>query len=233
MTDQPEALDLETVAATAAYAAHRKYRDYANLDDLRQEAWLWILEHPARVEKHQEDGHPRAAGWLISEVIRALEVSCRREKALVDGYEAHDESFYGRGMVALALPAVLAGTTEPPARAEAATRSKTDPSEGLTWLAVLADAQRAWEGADLTNAQRDLVVAYYGGDASQADLGRTAGVTASAVARRLERALDRMVDFLGGPKPGCPRGCQECEGSEWDWRSEALRKRPGVRQEAA
>lgn len=170
-----EKLDLGIVVASAVKRTLGFYPE-ADRNDLSQEAWLWLYDHPARVERDADK--PKTASWRLTRDLGAhLGDICRREKAQALGYKPEDEYRYGKAMVALALPAAIAGTTEPPTFVREEIAKRTDPSEGGNWMALLADMGMAWEHADLTEQQRELLVDYYCEDMTQDEIANMIGIT--------------------------------------------------------
>ena len=113
---------------------------------MNQEAWLWIYDHPNRVER--DDVDPELLALTDPRGGMACGQLWRRRSAHRLGYEASDQYSYGRAQIALALPAVVSGTRSP-AWAQQEIAQRTDPSEGGNWLALLADMTQAWEKSGL------------------------------------------------------------------------------------
>lgn len=214
-----EKLDLGIVVASAVKRTLGFYPE-ADRNDLSQEAWLWLYDHPARVERDADK--PKTASWRLTRDLGAhLGDICRREKAQALGYKPEDEYRYGKAMVALALPAAIAGTTEPPTFVREEIAKRTDPSEGGNWMALLADMGMAWEHADLTEQQRELLTDYYCRELTQSEIADAIGSTQQAVGGRIRAATAKVVDYLGGPA---------AQDLDEDWIDTRLRERPGARR---
>lgn len=214
-----EELNLEAVVASAIKRTLGFHPD-ASREDLSQEAWLWLYQHPARVERDAD--RPKLTSWrLIRDLCGHLGEICRREKAADTGSKPEDGYRYGKAMIALALPSVVAGTTEPPAFAREEIAKRADPSEGGNWLALLADVGKAWDHAGLTEQQRELLVDYYCRDMTQSEIADMIGTTQQAVGARIRAATGRLIDYLGGPAP---------QDLDEEWIETRLRERPGARR---
>ena len=218
MTTNDE-LNFDVIVATAVKRTLGFYPE-ADRNDLSQEAWLWLYDHPARVERDADK--PKTASWRLTRDLGAhLGDICRREKAQALGYKPEDEYRYGKAMVALALPAAIAGTTEPPTFVREEIAKRTDPSEGGNWMALLADMGMAWEHADLTEQQRELLVDYYCEDMTQDEIADMLDVTHQTVSNRLKASTKKLIDYLGGPA---------AQDLDEDWIDTRLRERPGARR---
>ena len=215
-----EQINLESIVRAAVKrASEHHWRDMSR-EDMSQEAWLWIYEHPNRVEREDVDTELLAYG-LIREVGSHVGAIAQKERAHRLGYEASDQYAYGRAQIALALPAVVSGTTEPPAWAQQEIAQRTDPSEGGNWLALLADMTRAWEKSGLTEQQRELLTDYYCEDMTQEEIADMLNVTHQTVSNRLKAATRKLIDYLGGPAP---------QDLDEEWIETRLRERPGARR---
>src|SRR5665647_3078528 len=94
MTPEEQFAELFPIAKAAARAVYGGNRDYVYVDDLIQEAMLWLLEHPKRVEHaHLPDGGiywPR----IVSEVCKVLNAYVGKERLEAQGYEPFEHYAY-------------------------------------------------------------------------------------------------------------------------------------------
>lgn len=82
---------------------YRRYRRIVHMDDLRQECWLWAVEHR---------GWTRQAltvsdAYLVRRLRGVAERYARKEKAARGGYSADDEMYYSTATIANLLPEAL------------------------------------------------------------------------------------------------------------------------------
>lgn len=223
-------VDVDIIIASAATAVARKYAGYVDRDDLVQEGWLWWYEDSSdrrSVDKLVAEGTTRKAAWLVQRrVWRAMEKFARTEKAAQSGYSTADEAFYSSHAICSILPAVLLEDPEVGPLVEGVTGgrragdivAKTDPAEGGTWMAMYADVTQAWETADLSDEERDTLIALFEDQYTQSEAATKLGVTQGAVSKRLHSALRKLSEALGGATPW----------DRSDETEEALRRRPGT-----
>jgi len=199
---EQEPLDIEAVIGAQAYAASVRYGANVDKEDLQQEAWVWVLEHPGKMKEHRDNENPQLAAYEFGKDIwDVLDRYARREKAQRAGYQPEDELFFSDAVINVVLPSVLKGDPTPPVRDGERVANTSDPAEGGTWLATYLDVKRAWESADLTGPQRDLLASYYRDGMTQAQVADALGVTQQSVAKRLKNARGKLIDRLGGREP--------------------------------
>ena len=96
MTPEEQFAELFPIAKAAARAVYGGNQDYVDVDDLTQEAMLWLLEHPKRVKHaHLPNGGiywPR----IVSEVCKVLNAYVGKERLEAQGYEPF-EHYVQRG----------------------------------------------------------------------------------------------------------------------------------------
>jgi RNA polymerase sigma factor (sigma-70 family) len=217
-----EVLDIESVVRSQAAKTARRYAGFVEADDLAQEGWVWIIEHPQKVKVHQETEEVSLAAYRLGQDLwKAMESYARREKASASGYEPEDELYFSHSLINLVLPSVLKDDPTPPVQAGERVANTSDPAEGGTWLATYLDVKQAWEKAPLTEAQRDLLEMYYFEEATQQEIADDLGTTQQTVAKRLKAARRKLIDRLGGPEP-------KEYNTEHDSRPGVKRNEPGI-----
>lgn len=205
--------DVGAAVASAARQTAWLFPGFVDREELEQEGWAHFLAHRDRYTQ----GDPAYAQHNGVRALRGvMSAYARRQKAASLGYEPGDEFFYHRTLVEALLPAVVLGDRERPVLGSPERAAKGDPAEGGEYVAMRADVEMAWERADLTEAQRRLLVDYYVAGFSQEEMAQALGVARQTVGRRIHRAVRVLVDFLGGQRP--------VEGDEWIDRR--LRERP-------
>lgn len=197
-----EVLDIDSVVNSQAYKTARRYAGFVDADDLVQEGWVWILEHPKNMKAHQENEETALAAYRLGQDLwTVMESYARRQKAAASGYEPEDDIYFSDALINLVLPAVLKDDPTPPVQAGERVANTSDPAEGGTWLATYLDVKQAWEKADLTGVQRDLLEQYYFQEATQHEIAEHLGTSQPTVNKRLKSARRKLIDQLGGPQP--------------------------------
>lgn len=199
-TQQP--LDVAAVIGAQAYACKLRYPGIVEQEDLEQEAWVWVLEHPDRVKEREETEDSSLGAYRLGQDLwKVMDAYARREKAQRAGYQPEDEIFISDAVINVVLPSVLKGDPTPPEREGERVANTSDPAEGGGWLATYMDVKIAWEKADLTGRQRDLLVSYYRDGYTQAQVADALGVSQQTVAKRLKYARGKLIEKLGGREP--------------------------------
>lgn len=198
------------VVSSIAYEFSRKYR-MVDVDDLRQELWVWFLTHPNKVT-HWHDLHDKKQSTkLVARSLRnAAKDYCQKEKARSVGFRVEDNYYYDKNMLESFIPAVLTGNKEAPMMNDLSVSNvKKVASEGNNWPAICSDIEKAI--SKLNKEQRDIVFLRY---ASGYDLGAIAfalSISQDAVRMRVNRALRNMLNYLGGNYPRKERDYTEEE----------------------
>lgn len=96
LTDQ----ELRT-AERVAVDSVRRYRDYVEHEDVRQELLLWMYQHEEKVREWRAG---RGYQSLNISLRRAAKKYCEREKSQKVGYHTDDNAYYGFGTLKDYLP---------------------------------------------------------------------------------------------------------------------------------
>jgi RNA polymerase sigma factor (sigma-70 family) len=187
------------MVGSIAYEFSRKFH-MCDADDIRQELWVWFLEHPNKV-KLWEAIDVRQSTKLIARSLRnAAKDYCQKEKARAVGYKVEDNYYYDREVVELLLPAVLRKDLNAPAMTDLGfTKAKKVASEGGNWFAMMADIDKALER--LTQEQLSIVYLRFGDGCDNVTLAKELSITEDAARMRVNRALNNLLNFLGGTRP--------------------------------
>ena len=202
--------DYEGVVASIAYEFSRKYR-MVEIDDLRQELWVWFLSHPNKV-KHWHDVHDKKQSTkLIARSLRnAAKDYCQKEKAKSVGFRVEDNYYYDKNMLESLIPAVLTGNREAPAMNDLSVSNvKKVASEGNNWPAICSDIEKAI--SKLSKEQQDIIILRYASGFELAVIASELSISQDAVRMRVNRALKNMLNFLGGNYPRKERDYTEEE----------------------
>jgi RNA polymerase sigma factor (sigma-70 family) len=189
----------ENLVAMIAYEFSRKFH-MCDADDIRQELWIWFLEHPNKV-KLWETLEGKQSTKLIARSLRnAAKDYCQREKARAVGYKVEDNYYYDREVVELLLPAVLVGDLTAPSMAELGfTKSKKVASEGGNWFAMMGDIEVGLN--KLTAEQSSIIYLRFGEGCDNASLATELAITEDAARMRVNRAVNNLLNYLGGSRP--------------------------------
>lgn len=202
--------DYEGVVASIAYEFSRKYR-MVDIDDLRQELWVWFLTHPNKVKVWHDIHDKKQSTKLIARSLRnAAKDYCQKEKARSVGFRVEDNYYYDKNMLESLIPAVLTGNREAPAMNDLSVSNvKKVASEGNNWPAICSDIERAI--SKLNKEQRDIVILRYASGFELAVIASELSISQDAVRMRVNRALKNMLNFLGGNYPRKERDYTEEE----------------------
>ena len=202
----------ENMVGTIAYEYSRKFH-MCDADDIRQELWVWFLEHPNKVNTWEEIDLKQSTKLIARSLRNAAKDYCQREKARAVGYKVEDNYYYDREVVELLLPAVLRRDLNAPAMTELGfTKAKKVASEGGNWFAMMADIDKAL--SRLTREQLTIVYLRFGDGCDNASLATELGISEDASRMRVNRAINNLLNFLGGSRPRKERDYTEEEADE-------------------
>jgi RNA polymerase sigma factor (sigma-70 family) len=191
--------DYDGVVSSIAYEYTRKYR-MVEIDDLRQELWVWFLTHPKKVKHWQTELDSKQSIKLIARSLRNAAKDCQKEKAKVVGYRVEDNYYYDKQLLENLLPAVLTGVREAPVLSDLSyTNVKKVASEGNNWPAMCSDISKAYN--KLTKEQQGMIFLRYASGLEIGAIASELSITVDAVRMRINRALKNMLNYLGGNYP--------------------------------
>ena len=187
------------VVAAIAYEYSRKYH-MCDADDIRQELWIWFLEHPNKVKTWEQLEGKQSIKLIARSLRNAAKDYCQKEKARAVGYKVEDNYYYDREVVEALLPAVLRGDRVAPAMNDLGfTNSKKVASEGGNWFAMMADIERGL--ARLTHEQLTIIYLRFGDGCDNATLAKELDISEDASRMRVNRAVNNLLNYLGGQRP--------------------------------
>lgn len=194
---------VSAVALQAARAVRKRYPN-ADTDDLTQVGLMWCVAHPRKLREYVSGEQP---GKLYVALHNHVKAYARNDRAEREGYVLEDDAFYSKRMLKGdgTNPGLLhyvwdrENWEKPPTRGEGAGRSKGDPAEGGTWLAIMVDVDKALKSLDV--ADYNLLRTHFKFGETYEEMTIGAVVSKTTVATRIDRAVARMQDFLGGSKP--------------------------------
>ena len=194
---------LPIIAGTCIETAKR-YGTYG-LDraEAEQECWLWIGEHPAKLEEWME-AEPEKWTRLLARTLRnEMRDYGEKCKAEALGYHIDDLVYYSKKQLPPLLEAVFnesAWIHPETSGDEPARRGAGDAATGGNWVATLADVSRA---VDLLKQEdRDILKMFHEPPVwTNKDAAKYLGLSEQVMSYRHDRALGRLLRELGGPKP--------------------------------
>lgn len=171
----------DMVDRVARYVWH-KYSDWAGLEDIEQELWLWWFTDQVRLGE-MFDEKPNLVRHMM---FCAATDYARRQKAWYCGYEPSDHYYYSKGMLRSLLPSVFGGDI-----ASEGGCSVDGPrgQSGGNLDTMLIDVKAALETLD--EPDRQTLFHVYGQWADKP--------TRSPAYDRAQRLLRKLQDALGGP----------------------------------
>lgn len=202
------------IVGVIAYEFSRKFH-MCDADDIRQELWIWFLEHPNKVKVWEQLDNKQSIKLISRSLRNAAKDYCQREKARASGYKVDDNYYYDREVVELLLPAVLRKDKVAPALNDLGfTKNKQVASEGGNWFAMMADIERAL--VRLTHEQLTIIYLRFGDGCDNVTLSKELDVTEDAARMRVNRAVNNLLNFLGGSRPRRERDYTEEQVDEQD-----------------
>lgn len=168
------------IAKTASWIT-RRYKQWVDPEDVRQEMWTAVLQRKDKLDKME----PRDLARILEDAGIAY---CRKEKAARSGYSEDDEAFYSQRIIMMMLPyAVATGPIESKPVNDATEKLARKGASGVSfeWETTVADMRSAFK--QLPPWRRKLLTAYVDGyDTNRGNLYKAV------------RAMQRK---LGGRRP--------------------------------
>ena len=186
MSDQTE--ELTKIAGIAASKVYQRYRDYVTREDLVQEALLWLLEHPHRVERAVLADGSRAISQVVKELTAPLVRYAKAEQDAAIGPVEEAQEFYTSEWIEYVLPGVFDRWFRPHAV------ESGDLSEDL-WSAMVADLEKAVNAVS-TNEDRRVLFARSVGGWSWQRFSDEYGQSRTTWQRRYRAAMARLAEWL-------------------------------------
>jgi RNA polymerase sigma factor (sigma-70 family) len=189
----------ENLVGGIAYEFSRKFH-MVEAADLRQELWVWFLEHPNKVKTWEALDEKQSVRLIARSLRNAAKDYCQKEKAHAVGYRVEDNYYYDRQVVERFLPAVMRGDlTAPSLKDLGFSNNKQVASEGGNWFAMMADIERALR--KLTDEQRVILYLRFGDGCDNTTLAKELSISEDAARMRVNRAMNNLMNILGGSRP--------------------------------
>lgn len=188
---------VERSAHAVAKSVARRHIGYVEYEDLKQEAYLWMLTKPERVNKLLDAESPSVLNKALDRVMTKYAMRQRIEK---DGTEHGDYFYYTETVVTELLPEALDGADaadSSPSDLNGRIRSGKPANERNDRAAMVADVQVAYSRLD--DYDKHLIHSKFsGGGVTDEVLGALTGQPQQTVNYHVHRAIRRMVQALGG-----------------------------------
>ena len=188
------------VVDAVALEYHRKF-DIVEISDLRQNLWLWFVEHPNKLKEWEAKGEKDAKNLIYKSLRNQAIDYCQKWKAKSVGYDVSDLYYYAPEVVEAILPAVL--------RQEFGVTHKlnlgrigrpTAPSEGGNMMVLMLEIDYAYY--KLSKDDRRILFMKHAQSMDFKEIANVLGLGSEDSARmRHFRAINRLIRKLGGNKP--------------------------------
>ena len=189
----------ENLVANIGYEFSRKFQ-MVEVSDIRQELWVWFLEHPNKVKTWEALDGKQATKLIARSLRNTAKDYCQKEKAARVGYRVEDNYYYDRELIEMLLPAVLRGDVVAPALTEMGYQStKKVASEGGNWFAMVGDINRGLH--KLSSEQYYVLCLRFEEGNDNATMAKELEISEDAARMRVNRALNNLINYLGGERP--------------------------------
>lgn len=199
----------DQLVAHIAYEFSRKFH-MIDADDVRQELWIWFLEHPNKVKTWEALDGKQSVKLIARSLRNAAKDYCQKQKAQAVGYRVEDNYYYDRELIEALLPSVIRGDLVAPSIQELGyITGKKVASEGGNWFAMVADIQRGF--AKLDEKQMSMLYLRFGDGCDNKTFANELGISEDAARMRINRSVNNLINILGGSKPRRERDYTEEE----------------------
>jgi DNA-directed RNA polymerase specialized sigma24 family protein len=198
------------LAPSVAGTIYRRYKNYVERDDIKQECMAWAMTRTAYITEQMsepnEERRKHNEQRIAYQMRRVAERYARKEKASKSGYQTTDEAYYESAGIGQLLPFVIASVIDGTVLEQVQQmvqdgqpKGKSSPAEGGNLLATLIDIKRGYLALDV-DEQKLLRLRHH----ESATLQQIAAVMECAVStadRRCNNAMRKLIEQLGGPSP--------------------------------
>ena len=198
------------LASSVASTIYRRYNQYVERDDIKQECLTWALTRSQylidQLSEPDTDKRKHNEQKIAWQMRRIAERYVRKEKAVKSGYFINDEAYYERVTVGQLLPFVIASVQNDTVIEVAQhmvqdgqPKGKSSPAEGGNLLAMLIDIKKAYLLLEVED-QVLLRLRHFDSFTLKQIAGQLECAVSTAV-RRCSNALRKLIDNLGGVSP--------------------------------
>ncbi len=188
----------EPIAAAKAGKVARLYQGIVETGDVINHLWVWMLEHPEKMQEFCDESNETLAGFVL--MVEAKRY-CKQEKAGRAGYSTQDEYYYTVPVLRELMADVFdhEGWALQSVSSDGQPKAKADPRMSNERLVMLADVAQSLQSLPQRHYNVLVWVYKYGYDDEL--LGRELDCTPEAAQKRTERALVALQRALGGIDP--------------------------------
>ena len=198
------------LAHSVANTIYRRYKNYVERDDIKQEILTWALTRHAylalELSELDTDKRKHNEQRIAWQMRRVAERYARKEKASKSGYQISDEAYYESATVGQLLPFVIASVLDGTVLEQAQQmiqdglpKGKSSPAEGGNLLVSLIDIKRGY--LKLEADDQALLRMRHHENYTLQQIAQVLECATSTADRRCGNALNRLKDLLGGPSP--------------------------------
>ena len=191
------------IATWAARTTHRKYKTYFDIEDVKNEMVVWMLNHTKKIqgwlESEDPEEHKAGVKKLGKSLRRQADKYCRRAKAQAVGYHLEDEAYYSPTILAEILPFVWYEVAETRNGSKPRVSGGGNPAEGGTFVVQLIDVRKALTKLE-PNDRMILHMKFYE-DLTFQELAHNLEISDTTAHRKVNGALRRLSRELGGQSP--------------------------------
>jgi len=184
-------------------------------EDLEQDLWVAALEETDQLGRHAEAGNTAAVRTVLASaarrVLRKEEREQRERKALLAGYETHDEEFYSVGALKRLLPMWLDATANGGELPDSPPKGREQPGKVSggsgtygEYTATMVDVDRAF--GSISPAKQKILERYFSypqgsGGWTHTEISSAMGMKPHELSSRVYHALSALQRELGGQNP--------------------------------
>ena len=198
------------LASSVANTIYRRYKNFVERDDVRQECYAWALSRSsyinfqlAEVDTDKRRHNEQRIAWQMR---RVAERYARKQKAAKSGYQTSDEAYYESATVGQLLPFVIASVVDGTVLEQAQQmiqdgqpKGKSSSAEGGNLLAMLIDMKQAYLKLEIED-QTLLRLRHHDNFRLQ-QIAQLLECAISTADRRCANSLRKLIDNLGGASP--------------------------------
>ena len=198
------------LAYSVANTIYRRYKNYVERDDIKQEILTWALTRHiylalelSEIDTDKRKHNEQRIAWQMR---RVAERYARKEKASKSGYQTADEAYYSTATVGQLLPFVIASVIDSTVLEQAQQmiqdgqpKGKSSPAEGGNLLAMLIDIKKAYLRLEVED-QTLLRLRHHDSFTLQ-QIAQLLECATSTADRRCSNSLRKLIEVLGGASP--------------------------------
>lgn len=195
---------------SVANTIYRRYKNYVERDDIRQECIAWAMtraaDHTVDLMEENEAKRRHNEHRIAWQMKRVAERYARREKAVKSGYSTSDEVYYESFTLAQLLPFVIASVLDGTVLEQVQQmiqdgqpKGKSSPSEGGNLLASLIDIKKGYLRLEVED-QAILRLRHHENFTLQ-QIAQYIECATSTADRRCTQSLRKLQEILGGSSP--------------------------------